>query len=194
MQICCTSPADPAAAQMLGALSQTLTKITGESGESWFDPADVGQPAATFVVAFDEFGAALGCGAYRSLSPGIAEIKRMYAAPATCGIGAAILDYLEKSAPRDGYGEILLETAASKNAQSAFTNGTATTRSPTSQICRTTRSDLLREENFLATNATLMPPFAIGFALHAWRRRAPCRRAEAALRCSLRRHKSPVRC
>ena len=52
----------------------------------------------------------MGCGAYRPLTPGVAEIKRMYAAPGTRGVGAAVLAALEQRARADGYGETRLET------------------------------------------------------------------------------------
>ncbi|WP_332676761.1 GNAT family N-acetyltransferase [Brevundimonas sp.] len=65
---------------------------------------------AGFLLARDASGAALGCGGYRPLEPGVAEIKRMYAAPGTRGVGAALLAALEDRARADGYAEIRLET------------------------------------------------------------------------------------
>jgi GNAT superfamily N-acetyltransferase len=52
----------------------------------------------------------VGCGAYRPLMPGVAEIKRMYAAAGTRGVGAVLLAALEQRARADGYAEARLET------------------------------------------------------------------------------------
>lgn len=52
----------------------------------------------------------MGCGGYRPLEPGVAEIKRMYARPGTRGVGAALLAALERRARADGYAAVRLET------------------------------------------------------------------------------------
>lgn len=84
--------------------------ITGASGRASFDPDDVRGAGACFLIARDASGAALGCGAYRPLEPGVAEIKRMYAKPGTRGVGAALLAALEQRARADGYVAVWLET------------------------------------------------------------------------------------
>jgi GNAT superfamily N-acetyltransferase len=98
------------ALQLLDHLSDSLAGITGDSGRSSFDPSDVEGAGASFVLAYDPQGNALGCGAYRPLSNGVAELKRIFAIPASKGVGWAILDYLETSAEADGYRELWLET------------------------------------------------------------------------------------
>jgi ribosomal protein S18 acetylase RimI-like enzyme len=103
-------PADPDAMRMIGALSDSLAEITGDSGRSSFDPDDVRGNDACFILARDAQGQAVGCGAYRFLDDGIAEIKRMYAKPGTSGVGAAMLAYLEVSAKGKGYAQCQLET------------------------------------------------------------------------------------
>ncbi|MDG2535489.1 GNAT family N-acetyltransferase [Sphingomonas sp. HITSZ_GF] len=67
-------------------------------------------PGAIFALAFDGEGRAAGCGAYRPLGEGVAEVKRMFAAPGSRGIGAALLAFLEARAAADGYRELWLET------------------------------------------------------------------------------------
>jgi GNAT superfamily N-acetyltransferase len=109
-QIESCSPADPDALALLDRLSAALAAITGSSGRSSFDPSDVMGARALFVIARDGRNAPLGCGAYRPLSPSIAEVKRMYAAPGTIGLGAAILAFLEVRAAADGYEALWLET------------------------------------------------------------------------------------
>jgi GNAT superfamily N-acetyltransferase len=103
-------PSDPMALQLLDQLSVTLAGITGDSGRSSFDPYDVEGAGASFVLAYDAQGNALGCGAYRPLQKGVAELKRMFVIPASKGVGSAILNDLERRAEADGYRELWLET------------------------------------------------------------------------------------
>lgn len=65
-----------------------------------------------FLVAFDDDGTGLGCGGLRALEPGLAEIKRMYVAPAARGTGVstALLRALEAEAASAGISELRLET------------------------------------------------------------------------------------
>ena len=64
------------------------------------------------VVARDDNGTALGCGALRSLGDGVAEVKRMYVAPAARGrgVGKAVLAGLETAALECGWTTLRLET------------------------------------------------------------------------------------
>ena len=103
-------PDDPLALLLLDRLSEVLAEITGDSGRSSFDPRDLMLPKSLFVVGRAADGTPLGCGAYRPLADGVAEVKRMFAAPGTSGVGSAVLAYLEASARADGYREIWLET------------------------------------------------------------------------------------
>jgi ribosomal protein S18 acetylase RimI-like enzyme len=103
-------PAAPESALLMAELSTALEAITGDSGRASFDVDDVRGPLACFVVARSDNGAALGCGAFRPLEPGVAEIKRMYARHGTQGVGSAVLRYLESEAQALGYQAIWLET------------------------------------------------------------------------------------
>jgi GNAT superfamily N-acetyltransferase len=104
------SPATADAAALMKELSATLALITGDSGEASFDVADVQGAAACFAVARDRMGIAVGCGAFRPLQDGVAEIKRMLARPGHVGVGHAVLAFLEDEARRLGYRELWLET------------------------------------------------------------------------------------
>lgn len=107
------TPEDPTAAaarQLMDELSAALAAITGASGQASFDPHNVQVPRALFVVARNEEGQAVGCGAFRPFSSEIAEIKRMYSRSAFKGAGSAILAYLEAEAKRMGYKALRLET------------------------------------------------------------------------------------
>ena len=110
LSITAEDPASADAQVLIDALSDTLAGITGDSGRSGFDPADVRDPRSLFVVARAQDGTPVGCGAYRPLEAGIAELKRMYARPDTRGVGDAVLDVLETSAAAAGYEALWLET------------------------------------------------------------------------------------
>jgi GNAT superfamily N-acetyltransferase len=103
-------PGSPISVALLDSLSDTLSKITGDSGRSSFNPDDVRGPRSLFVVARDPSGVAVGCGAFRPLQGDVAELKRMYAVPGSAGVGTALLGYLEEAAKRVGYSELWLET------------------------------------------------------------------------------------
>ncbi|BBB58804.1 N-acetyltransferase [Undibacterium sp. KW1] len=101
-------PALPEAVVLLDELSERLAAITGSSGRSSFDPEDVRVPGALFVLARNEDGKAVGCGAFRPMGEGAAEVKRMYAQ--VSGVGLAVLAHLEAAAKEFGYLRLCLET------------------------------------------------------------------------------------
>lgn len=63
------------------------------------------------VVAY-QAGEPVGCGAFKEIAPGMAEIKRMFVAPAQRqrGVARAVLAELEKWAAELGYAACVLET------------------------------------------------------------------------------------
>jgi putative acetyltransferase len=65
-----------------------------------------------FLIARADDGRPLGCGALRSLGEPVVEIKRMYVRPEARGrgVGAAILEALEREARRLGFKVVRLET------------------------------------------------------------------------------------
>ena len=109
-EIAPADPESPEATELLLRLSETLRAITGSSGRASFDPNDVRGPSSCFVIARDSTGSPVGCGAIRPLTEEIAELKRMYAAPGTSGVGSAILTYLESRARHFHYSHLWLET------------------------------------------------------------------------------------
>jgi GNAT superfamily N-acetyltransferase len=64
------------------------------------------------IVARDDDGSTVGCGALRFLGGGVAEVKRMYVAPPARGrgVGRAVLAGLEDAAREFGWGTLRLET------------------------------------------------------------------------------------
>jgi GNAT superfamily N-acetyltransferase len=98
---------------LVAQLSDTLTALTGASGQASFDVADVRGPRAGFALARDAQGRALGCGALRAMADAaddVAEVKRMFARPGTAGVGAALLRFLEVQAAQWGYTTLRLST------------------------------------------------------------------------------------
>jgi len=108
--IAAENPNSPDSIALMEELSETLAAITGDSGKSSFDPNDVLSVKARFVVARDQQGIAIGCGAFRPLQDDVAEVKRMFARRGTSGIGSAILSFLETEAKNLGYAILRLET------------------------------------------------------------------------------------
>jgi GNAT superfamily N-acetyltransferase len=113
-------PDTPDAVQLMEELSKALEAITGNSGRSSFDPNDVRVPGSLFVIARDQAGEAIGCGAFRPIHKDTAEIKRMYAKHKAAGIGTEILRYLEIQAKKLGYSALWLETRLVNNGAVSF--------------------------------------------------------------------------
>lgn len=106
-------PEDPKsqdAKRLTELLSDTLQSITGDSGKNSFDVTDVTVPRSLFVIARNQQGEPIGCGAIRPIDTNTAELKRMYAKSKSNGVGSAILSYLEEQSLNFGYSQIWLET------------------------------------------------------------------------------------
>ena len=114
------APDTPDARILLDELSNTLSAITGSSGKTSFDPNDARLENARFAIARDEFGKAVGCGAFRPLEGSVAEVKRMYSRRCMPGIGSAVLLFLEKEALMLGYVALRLETRVVNKRAVAF--------------------------------------------------------------------------
>jgi len=75
-------------------------------------PVEMGPPGGTFIVGFDDEGAAVCCGGVKRLSGDACEIKRMFVVEAARGRGLAreLLVELERRARELGYGVVRLDT------------------------------------------------------------------------------------
>jgi ribosomal protein S18 acetylase RimI-like enzyme len=115
------APADPTSADAQYCLSQYFAEIDSRFSGG-FDPGkgggvpdhdDFRPPRGCLLVAHLS-GEAIGCGALRTLSPGIGEIKRMWIAPAARGIGLGrrLLAELETQAKRHSFSVVRLDTNA----------------------------------------------------------------------------------
>lgn len=123
-------PGSPDARALMDELSDTLAALTGDPGRSSFHPDDVRHPLARFAVARDAQGLALGCGAFRPLQPGIAELKRMYARPGTRGVGTALLAFLEAEAAMLGHRALWLSARIANTGAIGFYLARGYTRIP----------------------------------------------------------------
>jgi putative acetyltransferase len=85
-------------------------------------PAPTAADTTVFLLARDEDGAAVGCGALRELEPGAGEVKRMYVLPRRrrSGVAGAVLAALEAEAVRRGWTRLLLETGTAQPDAKAF--------------------------------------------------------------------------
>ena len=121
MRIIETQPNTQDAINLMEELSKRLEVITGDSGKNSFQSDDVSAPRSLFVIAYQEEGEAIGCGALRPINEEIAEVKRMFAKTKDNGVGSEILQYLEKQAKELGYSALWLETRLiNKNAVSFY--------------------------------------------------------------------------
>jgi len=102
---------DPVARQLEGSQIAEMHARYGDFGMQPLPADRFEPPAGCFMVAWID-GEPRGCGGYRVLIPGIAEIKRMYvkASMRRQGLGRLILAELERLAQAAGYQEMWLET------------------------------------------------------------------------------------
>ena len=63
---------------MINNLTLSIVSL-GSSGRSSFNPRDICGERAVFVIARNQDGEAVGCGAIRPMDENTAEVKRMYA-------------------------------------------------------------------------------------------------------------------
>jgi len=101
---------DPVVQELTAAQQVELRARYGGGAEPGVPPsaADV----AVVLVATDDDGTPVGCGALRPLEPGAAEIKRMYVVPSARGRGVSrlLLAGLEAAAMTRGWTTLRLET------------------------------------------------------------------------------------
>ncbi|MBB5702756.1 putative acetyltransferase [Ochrobactrum daejeonense] len=70
------------------------------------------EPHTTVLVARDEAGKAVGCGALKMHDDGVGELKRMFTRPEVRGnrVGSALVDAIEDLAKAKGVSHLVLET------------------------------------------------------------------------------------
>ncbi|MGY1856447.1 GNAT family N-acetyltransferase [Modestobacter sp. SYSU DS0290] len=101
---------DPAVAALTAAQQVELRARYDGASEPGVPPSAT--DVAVVLLARDDDGTPVGCGALRPLGPREAEIKRMYVVPAARGRGVSrqLLAGLEAEALRRGWSTLKLET------------------------------------------------------------------------------------
>jgi GNAT superfamily N-acetyltransferase len=101
----------PVAHYLVEQVQQEYVVRYGGRDAAVVDPAEFLPPQGLFLVAEID-GSPAGCGAWRALPEGTAEIKRVYVEPAfrRRGLAQVIVAELEVAAARAGYGSVVLNT------------------------------------------------------------------------------------
>ena len=105
------SPNQPDVIALIAALDAYQDSLYPAEARYALDLASLSKPNVLFVVARDEWSAALGCGAI-VLNESFGEVKRMYVSPEARGKGVAhqVIAALEASAYESGCRSLMLET------------------------------------------------------------------------------------
>jgi GNAT superfamily N-acetyltransferase len=102
---------DPLAQYLVEQVQQEYVQRYGGPDAAVVDPAEFLPPAGLFLVA-EVDGEPAGCGAWRALPSGDAEIKRVYVAPSfrRLGLARVIVAELESAAARARHATVVLNT------------------------------------------------------------------------------------
>lgn len=102
---------DPVAQDLVERVQLEYVARYGGRDEAVVDPAEFLPPQGLFLAA-EVAGEPVGSGAWRALGEGLAEIKRVYVAPAfrRRGLAQLIVDALERSAAQAGHRSVVLNT------------------------------------------------------------------------------------
>jgi GNAT superfamily N-acetyltransferase len=102
---------DPLAQYLVGEVQQEYVQRYGGPDEAVVDPGEFLPPHGLFLVA-EVDGEPAGCGAWRALRDGVAEIKRVYVAPRfrRRGLAQEVVARLERSAAAAGHRTVVLNT------------------------------------------------------------------------------------
>jgi GNAT superfamily N-acetyltransferase len=102
---------DPLAQELIERVQQEYVERYGGRDAAVVDPGEFDPPSGLFLVAEID-GFAAGCGAWRRVQPGVAEVKRLYVDPGfrRRGLAQVVLDALEASAAHAGHRTVVLNT------------------------------------------------------------------------------------
>jgi GNAT superfamily N-acetyltransferase len=102
---------DPLAQELVEQVQQEYVQRYGGRDAAVVEPAEFRPPAGLFLVA-EVDGVPAGCGAWRALPSGSAEIKRVYVPPSfrRRGLAQVMVAELEAGAARAGHGSAVLNT------------------------------------------------------------------------------------
>lgn len=126
---------DPVCQEMLGAyvadIAARMAAGFDPSRSSPPGPTDFDPPQGVFLLAYLD-DVPVGCGALRTLEPGIGEIRRMYVLPDARGngVGRRILEALEDEALGRGQHTVRLDTSEELAEAQALYEASGFTRVP----------------------------------------------------------------
>lgn len=102
---------DPLAQYLVEAVQQEYVQRYGGRDAAVVDPAEFLPPNGIFLVV-EVDGVPAGCGAWRALPSGAAEIKRVYVEPAfrRRGVARLVVAALEEGAVAAGHAQVVLNT------------------------------------------------------------------------------------
>jgi putative acetyltransferase len=106
------NPLRPPIRQMIEELNAHLLTLTPAEFCSHMTAEQMANPETTVFIARTPDSHAIGMGALRRESGGVAEVKRMFTRPEARGqhVGSAILDEIIALAQREGIQRLVLET------------------------------------------------------------------------------------
>ncbi len=101
----------PVAHYLVEQVQEEYVQRYGGRDAAVVDAGEFQPPRGVFLVA-EVDAVPAGCGAWRAMSPGVAEIKRVYVEPAfrRRGLAQAIVAALEDGAARAGHESVVLNT------------------------------------------------------------------------------------
>ncbi|WP_216317622.1 GNAT family N-acetyltransferase [Deinococcus aestuarii] len=106
-------PTDPRVVNLMNAQQRELRAMYNDTDERTepFDPATLSGEGSV-LLAVEENGTLLACGALKRIEPDAAEVKRMYTVPEARGrgLGRQILAALIERGRALGYARLVLET------------------------------------------------------------------------------------
>ncbi|WP_116453112.1 GNAT family N-acetyltransferase [Blastococcus litoris] len=102
---------DPLAQYLVEAVQQEYVQRYGGRDAAVVEPAEFLPPQGLFLVA-EVDGVPAGCGAWRAMPDGAAEIKRVYVEPGfrRRGVARLVVAALEQSAAAAGHPEVVLNS------------------------------------------------------------------------------------
>jgi putative acetyltransferase len=116
MHIVPAPPTGSEAQAIIARLDREILAIYPGQPVHGIDAAEFERTGGYFIVAKES--AVIGCGAFRAIDRGRAEIKRMFVAPEARrrGVARSILRHLEAEIRRRGFSTIVLETGSGQPA------------------------------------------------------------------------------
>ena len=107
---------DPVVKDLIELIQGEYVVRYGGPDDAPIDAEEFVPPRGLFLLAGDEAGTPVGCGGWRSIGGGQAEVKRMFTVAAARGRGVArtVLAELERTAAAAGVREMVLETGTAQ--------------------------------------------------------------------------------